>query len=96
MMKDKGPGLVEASGYIALVRERLIVVKLGGELLDDGPVLERIVRVHSSPGDELLDFFAGSGSFGEAALRNDRHVTLVDVNPDAVAVMEQRLARWRS
>lgn len=43
MMKDKGPGLVEASGYIALFRDRLIVVKLGGELLDDGPVLERIV-----------------------------------------------------
>ncbi len=57
-------------------------------------ILERIVRVHSHPGDHLLDFFAGSGSFGEAALRNDRDVTLVDVRPEAMAVMERRLARW--
>src|SRR5262249_61704487 len=28
-------------------------------------ILERIVRVHSKPGDWLLDFFAGSGGFGE-------------------------------
>jgi acetylglutamate kinase len=43
MMTDRGPGLVEASGYISMFRERLIVVKLGGELIDGGPVLERIV-----------------------------------------------------
>ena len=28
-------------------------------------ILSRIVRVHSRPGDKLLDFFAGSGSFGK-------------------------------
>ena len=33
-------------------------------------ILERIVKVHSSPGMQLCDFFAGSGSFGDAA---DRH-----------------------
>jgi len=33
-------------------------------------ILERIVNVHSNPGDNLLDPFAGSGSFGEAALKN--------------------------
>ncbi len=58
-------------------------------------ILERIVRVHSHPGDQLLDFFAGSGSFGEAALRHGRDVTLVDSAPEALAVMERRLARWR-
>jgi site-specific DNA-methyltransferase (adenine-specific) len=29
-------------------------------------VLERIIRVHSRPGERVLDFFAGSGTFGEA------------------------------
>ena len=57
-------------------------------------LLERIVRVHSSPGDHLLDFFAGSGTFGEAALRHGRHVTLVDREAAAIAVMRQRLAPW--
>ena len=57
-------------------------------------VLERIVRVHSNPGDRLLDFFAGSGSFGEAAARNLRDFVLVDDNPDAIRIMTDRLARF--
>jgi site-specific DNA-methyltransferase (adenine-specific) len=56
-------------------------------------VLRRIVAVHSEPGDELLDFFAGSGSFGEAALAAGRSVTLIDENPEAVAVMHERLGQ---
>ena len=55
-------------------------------------VLERIVRVHSRPGDRVLDFFAGSGTTGEAALRHGRSCVLVDENPEAIAVMERRLA----
>jgi len=50
------------------------------------------VRVHSNPNDQLLDFFAGSGSFGEAAARNGRNFTLIDQNPQAIEVMRQRLA----
>lgn len=55
-------------------------------------ILNRIVRVHSNPNDQLLDFFAGSGSFGEAAARNGRNFTLIDQNPQAIEVMRQRLA----
>ncbi len=55
-------------------------------------VLERIVKVHSRPGDLLLDFFAGSGTLGEAAARNGRSFILVDSNPEAAAVMARRLA----
>jgi site-specific DNA-methyltransferase (adenine-specific) len=55
-------------------------------------ILRRIVRVHSSPGDRLLDFFAGSGSFGEAAAREGRDCVLVDSNRAALEVMAKRLA----
>jgi site-specific DNA-methyltransferase (adenine-specific) len=55
-------------------------------------ILQRIVRVHSSPGERLLDFFAGSGTFGEAAARNGRDCVLVDDNPAALEVMAKRLA----
>lgn len=55
-------------------------------------LLERIVKVHSNEGDVLLDFFAGSGAFGEAADRHGRDVTLVDSNPEALAVMTKRFA----
>lgn len=57
-------------------------------------ILTRIVRVHSRKGDKLLDFFAGSGSFGEAGASNGRDVTLVDSNPEAVAVMLRRLSMF--
>jgi len=54
-------------------------------------ILERIVRVHSNPGDLVLDFFAGSGTTGEAAARHGRAFCMVDENPEAIAVMEKRL-----
>jgi site-specific DNA-methyltransferase (adenine-specific) len=57
-------------------------------------LLSRIVRVHSNPGDRLLDFFAGSGTFGEAGARLGRHVTLVDHNPEALAVMRRRFTEF--
>ena len=57
-------------------------------------ILERIVKVHSHPSDLLLDFFAGSGSFGEAAARNNRDFVLVDSNPEAIKVMVERLAEF--
>ena len=57
-------------------------------------ILERIVKVHSDPGDTVLDFFAGSGTTGEAAARNGRSFVLVDSNPEAARVMAGRLAGW--
>ena len=55
-------------------------------------ILERIVTVHSDPGDLVVDFFAGSGTAGEAAARHGRGYLLVDSNPEAVRVMARRLA----
>ena len=57
-------------------------------------VLERIIKVHSNPGDLVVDFFAGSGTTGEAAARNGRRFLLIDDNPEAISVMEGRLAAF--
>ena len=57
-------------------------------------ILNRIVQVHSNRGDVLVDFFAGSGSLGEAAARNGRDAILVDNNPEAISVMRKRLAAY--
>ncbi len=57
-------------------------------------VLERVVAVHSRPGDLLVDFFAGSGTLGEAAARQGRDFLLIDDNPEAIEIMVRRLAAW--
>lgn len=55
-------------------------------------IIDRIVRVHSNPGDVVLDFFAGSGTTGVAAAGNGRKFILIDKNPQAFAVMQKRLS----
>jgi site-specific DNA-methyltransferase (adenine-specific) len=54
-------------------------------------ILERIVRVHSNPGDTVLDFFAGSGTTGVAAVRNGRSSILIDQSTEACTLMRKRL-----
>jgi site-specific DNA-methyltransferase (adenine-specific) len=51
------------------------------------------VKVHSNTGETVLDFFAGSGTTGEAAMRNGRDFILVDSNPQAVELMRKRLTQ---
>jgi DNA modification methylase len=53
-------------------------------------VVSRIVQASSRPGDLVLDFFAGSGTTGEACLKNNRRFFLVDDNPEALEVMARR------
>lgn len=43
MVRDPGPCLVEAAPYIQRFRGQFVVIKLGGELFDQGAILERIV-----------------------------------------------------
>ena len=57
-------------------------------------ILRRIVAVHSNPGDRLLDFFAGSGTLGEAGASLGRDVVLIDQNREAIEVMKRRLLHY--
>ena len=53
-------------------------------------IISRIVKIHSRPGDLLCDFFAGSGTLGEAAYRLGRDCILVDNNIQALETMKER------
>ena len=55
-------------------------------------IVRRIVQASSKPGDTVLDFFAGSGTLGEAAYELGRRFVLIDDNEEAVAVMAKRFA----
>lgn len=56
-------------------------------------ILKRIIAASSNEGDTVLDFFAGSGTTGEAAHQLGRKFILMDSNPEAIEVMKQRLSR---
>ena len=54
-------------------------------------IVRRIVAASSRPGGWCLDFFAGSGTLGAVAAELGRRYVLVDSNPEAIAVMRERL-----
>lgn len=53
-------------------------------------ILRRIVQASSRPGALVLDFFAGSGTTGAAALEMGRRFMLIDNNQEALEVMARR------
>ena len=57
-------------------------------------ILDRIVKVHSNAGELVMDFFAGSGTTGVAAAKNDRRFVLVDANNEAVQIAAKRLNEY--
>lgn len=59
-------------------------------------ILKRIVKIHSNIGDNLCDFFAGSGSFGEAAYTLQRNCILADINPQAIYIMKKRFKNFET
>jgi site-specific DNA-methyltransferase (adenine-specific) len=59
-------------------------------------ILKRIVQASSRSGDLVLDFFAGSGTTGEACLLLDRRFILVDNNEQALEVMARRFSNTKS
>jgi site-specific DNA-methyltransferase (adenine-specific) len=56
-------------------------------------ILKRMILASSNPGDCVLDFFAGSGTTGEACQQTGRRFVLIDQNPDAQQVMARRFAQ---
>ena len=59
-------------------------------------IVRRMVQASSRPGDLCLDPFAGSGTLGAVAAALGRRYLLMDVSPQAVGVMEERLQNARS
>ncbi|HVH46653.1 MAG TPA: site-specific DNA-methyltransferase [Labilithrix sp.] len=55
-------------------------------------ILRRIVRASAPKGGVVLDFFAGSGTTGAAALEHDCTFTLVDESEAAIETMKRRFA----
>jgi len=57
-------------------------------------IINRIIQASSHPGDLVVDFFAGSGTIGEACLKLNRQFILVDNNKQAMDVMKRRFHQY--
>jgi site-specific DNA-methyltransferase (adenine-specific) len=55
-------------------------------------IVRRALVASSSPGGLVMDFFAGSGTLGAAALLEDRRFVLMDSHAAAIDVMRKRFA----
>jgi site-specific DNA-methyltransferase (adenine-specific) len=55
-------------------------------------ILRRMVQASTRPGDRCLDCFAGSGTLGAVAAKLGRRYVLIDCNPEAIRIAQQRLA----
>jgi adenine-specific DNA-methyltransferase len=58
-------------------------------------LLSRIILASSTPGDIILDPFAGSGSSLEAAIRTGRKAIGFELNIDYIKVAATRMRRFR-
>jgi site-specific DNA-methyltransferase (adenine-specific) len=71
----------------------------GASLRDGHPapypadLAERLIRMFSFAGDTVLDPFGGSGSTAVAAIRAGRSSVSVEIEPDYIAMAEQRIRR---
>lgn len=54
-------------------------------------LLETIISVHTKEGDIVLDCFAGSGTTGAAATKLKRNSIMIDSNPEAIKIMQDRM-----
>jgi site-specific DNA-methyltransferase (adenine-specific) len=54
-------------------------------------LIERFVKVHSNPGDLVMDFFSGSGTTLVAAKKHGRKYLGIEKNPEAITIIEKRL-----
>jgi site-specific DNA-methyltransferase (adenine-specific) len=52
---------------------------------------EYLIKTYTNPGDTVLDFCAGSGTTGVAAIRTGRNAILIEREPEYFAVMERRI-----
>lgn len=60
------------------------------------PILERIVRASSSPGDLVLDPFLGSGTTGAAALKLGRRFWGIELSREYLILAAERMFRTHS
>ena len=57
-------------------------------------LFEYIIKTSSNPGDVILDPFMGSGTTAEAALKNQRNFTGIDISEKYINIANERVEKY--
>lgn len=57
---------------------------------------EKVIKYYSFKNDVVLDPFAGSGTTGKAAIKNERRFVLFEKDPEYFKVIQDDTANWRT
>lgn len=57
---------------------------------------EKVIQYYSFKNDVVLDPFAGIGTVGEAAIKNDRRFVLIEINKDYIEIIRNEITSWFS
>lgn len=68
--------------------------KLGHPTQKSIKLLDSIIKIHTNPGDLILDPFMGSGTTGEAALSNNREFIGIEYDDYYYLMAEKRLQKF--
>ena len=58
-------------------------------------LIERIIMVHTNPGNIVMDCFAGSGTVGIVAAKHNCSSILMDKNPESWKIIKSRMEDYR-
>jgi len=59
-------------------------------------LIRELIKIHTNPGDIILDPFMGSGSIGEAALLEGRKYIGVEISPEYFEISKKRLSNFNN
>ncbi len=59
-------------------------------------LMERIIRLTTNPGDVVLDAFGGTGTTPLAALKLGRRYVAIDIDPNYVQIMRDKIKKFQS
>ncbi|WP_069096847.1 DNA (cytosine-5-)-methyltransferase [Mesomycoplasma ovipneumoniae] len=57
-------------------------------------VMDSIIKIHTNPGDTIIDPFMGSASIGEAAINNNRNFIGVEYDKNYYKIAKKRLEKF--
>ncbi|NKQ35967.1 MAG: site-specific DNA-methyltransferase [Chloroflexi bacterium] len=57
------------------------------------PLMERIIKLTTNPGDVVLDAFAGAGTTPVVARQLGRRYVAIDLDPNYIEIMQQKMAQ---